>query len=105
MEHATNDEGPLRYVVTAADVVMQEKELVSGRKRFRFRLAVVENRDRFKAVIAGAAGPEIGDAALPLFHPIGRRNWLAALRTRISTGKEANIRFGHSAHSLRFFES
>jgi hypothetical protein len=45
MEHARKKRCPLRYVVTAGAVDMEGRNL---RQPQRFRLAVVENRDRFK---------------------------------------------------------
>ena len=56
----------------------------SGRYRV-FRLVV--NRDRLEAIIAGAAGPEIGYAARRALDPVGHRNRLAALSAGFPRGK------------------
>jgi Histidine kinase-, DNA gyrase B-, and HSP90-like ATPase len=73
------------------------ERLMSGRERRRFHLPFVEDGNRLEAIIAGAAVPEIGDAALALLHPVRRRNRLAALGTWISTRQTAEIKSRHGA--------
>src|SRR6185503_3661719 len=67
----------------------------SGGERVRMRLFI--DRDRFKAIIAGAAEPEERRAARTALDPIGPRDRLAALGTRISAGQIAGIESSHGA--------
>src|ERR1700682_3145237 len=73
----------------------------SGRERFPCRFGFVEEGYRLKPVTAGAASPEIRDAARPLFDPVGRHDRLAALGTGVSSGQIAKICSGHG--SLPYF--
>jgi hypothetical protein len=74
----------------------------SGRERFRLGIPLIENRDRLEPVVAGATGPEIGDAVRALLDPVGRCDRLAALGTRISSGQIAKICSGHGSLPLTF---
>src|SRR3954452_1930624 len=76
----------------------------SGRDLFLCRFGPVEEGYRLKPVIAGAASPEIGDAARTLFDPVGRGDRLAALGTGVSSGQIAKICSGHGSLPLTSFD-
>ena len=61
------------------------------------------DRDRFEAIVAGAAEPEERRAARAAFDPVGSRDQLAALRAGVSTGQIAGIESSHRRISLRTF--
>src|ERR1700752_2453525 len=67
----------------------------SGGECVRMRLFI--DRDRFKAIIAGAAEPEERRAAWTALDPIRSRDRLAALGTGISAGQIAGIGSSHGA--------
>jgi hypothetical protein len=69
-----------------------------------FLCGFVEEGYRFKPVIAGAASPEIGDAARTLFNPVRRGDRLAALGTGVSSGQIAKICSGHGSLPLTSFD-
>ena len=74
-----------------------------GSGRERIRMGFLVDRDRFEAIIAGAAEPEERRPARTTFNPVGSRNQLAALRAGISTGQIAGIESSHRRISLRTF--
>src|ERR1051325_11562293 len=72
--------------------------MASGGECVRMRLFI--DRDRFKAIIAGAAEPEERRAAWTALDPIRSRDRLAALGTGISAGQIAGIGSSHGASPL-----
>src|SRR6267154_2411487 len=76
----------------------------SGRDLFLCRFGLVEEGYRLKPVIAGAASPEVGDAARTLFNPVRRGDRLAALGTGVSSGQIAKICSGHGSLPLTSFD-
>src|SRR5258705_9356760 len=76
----------------------------SGGERFPCRFGFVEEGYRLKPVIAGAASPEIGDAARTLFDPVGRHDRFAALGTGVSPVQIAKICFGHGSLPFTSFD-
>jgi hypothetical protein len=75
--------------------------IASGRQRVGISFFV--DRDRFEAIVAGAAEPEEGCAARTALDPIGSRNRLAALGTGITTRQIAGVESSHRRISLLIF--
>lgn len=83
---------------------MREFRVPSCREASALGCRLPEKCDRLETVIAGAAGPEIGGAAVVLLDPVGNGDRLAALCAGILLGQRAKTETGHDASPFeRFF--